>query len=402
MISRRFRAMADQTPQKTSQKTRQNKPSGKTPGKTKDWLAAAGTAAGFDICAVTTADLPSSVAAGLDDYIGAGHHGDMGWLADTRDRRITPSAMWSDARSAVVFGCNYGPDHDPMENLDAASSANISVYARGRDYHDVLKGRLKQLAGQLAARTGWQVKVFVDTAPLMEKPLAARAGLGWQGKHTNLVSRDYGSWLFLGTILTDGLLPPDAPASDACGSCTSCLDICPTDAFPAPYQLDARRCISYLTIEFDGHIPHEFRTPMGNRVFGCDDCLSVCPWNKFASASADMKLAAQDGRSLPSLLDMLSLDEPAFRQYFSASPVKRTGYIRFLRNCLIAAGNAGDTDLVPVITSYLGHGDARLRAMAVWALSHYMTPDELASLRPADEMSTDVQAEWKTALSQAD
>ena len=401
MISRRFRAMADHTPQKTSQKTRQNT-SRKTPGKTKDWLAAAGTAAGFDICAVTTADLPSSVAAGLDDYIGAGHHGDMGWLADTRDRRITPSAMWSDARSAVVFGCNYGPDHDPMENLDAASSANISVYARGRDYHDVLKGRLKQLAGQLAARTGWQVKVFVDTAPLMEKPLAARAGLGWQGKHTNLVSRDYGSWLFLGTILTDGLLPPDAPASDACGSCTSCLDICPTDAFPAPYQLDARRCISYLTIEFDGHIPHEFRTPMGNRVFGCDDCLSVCPWNKFASASADMKLAAQDGRSLPSLLDMLSLDEPAFRQYFSASPVKRTGYIRFLRNCLIAAGNAGDTDLVPVITSYLGHGDARLRAMAVWALSHYMTPDELASLRPADEMSTDVQAEWKTALSQAD
>ena len=401
MISRRFRAMADHTPQKTSQKTRQNT-SRKTPGKTKDWLAAAGTAAGFDICAVTTADLPSSVAAGLDDYIGAGHHGDMGWLADTRDRRITPSAMWSDARSAVVFGCNYGPDHDPMENLDAASSANISVYARGRDYHDVLKGRLKQLAGQLAARTGWQVKVFVDTAPLMEKPLAARAGLGWQGKHTNLVSRDYGSWLFLGTILTDGLLPPDAPASDACGSCTSCLDICPTDAFPAPYQLDARRCISYLTIEFDGHIPHEFRTPMGNRVFGCDDCLSVCPWNKFASASADMKLAAQDGRSLPSLLDMLSLDEPAFRQYFSASPVKRTGYIRFLRNCLIAAGNAGDTDLVPVITSYLGHEDARLRAMAVWALSHYMTPDELASLRPADEMSRDVQAEWKTALSQAD
>ena len=190
MISRRFRAMTDHTPQKT-----------------KDWLAAAGTAEGFDICAVTAADLPPSVAAGLDDYIGAGHHGDMGWLADTRDRRITPSAMWPEARSAVIFGCNYGPDHDPMENLSAASSANISVYARGRDYHDVLKGRLKQLAGRLASRTGWQVKVFVDTAPLMEKPLAARAGLGWQGKHTNLVSRDYGSWLFLGTILTDGLLP---------------------------------------------------------------------------------------------------------------------------------------------------------------------------------------------------
>ena len=353
MISRRFRAMTDHTPQKT-----------------KDWLAAAGTAEGFDICAVTAADLPPSVAAGLDDYIGAGHHGDMGWLADTRDRRITPSAMWPEARSAVIFGCNYGPDHDPIENLSAASSANISVYARGRDYHDVLKGRLKQLAGRLASRTGWQVKVFVDTAPLMEKPLAARAGLGWQGKHTNLVSRDYGSWLFLGTILTDGLLPPDAPASDACGSCTSCLDICPTDAFPAPYQLDARRCISYLTIEFDGHIPREFRRAMGNRVFGCDDCLAVCPWNKFASASADLKLAAQDGRALPSLAGMLSLDEAGFRQYFSASPVKRTGYIRFLRNCLIAAGNAGDPCLIPVIKPYLTHDDPRLRAMRL-ALSQY-------------------------------
>ena len=385
MISRRFRAMTDHTPQKT-----------------KDWLAAAGTAEGFDICAVTAADLPPSVAAGLDDYIGAGHHGDMGWLADSRDRRITPSAMWPEARSAVIFGCNYGPDHDPMENLSAASSANISVYARGRDYHDVLKGRLKQLAGRLASRTGWQVKVFVDTAPLMEKPLAARAGLGWQGKHTNLVSRDYGSWLFLGTILTDGLLPADAPASDACGSCTSCLDICPTDAFPAPYQLDARRCISYLTIEFDGHIPREFRRAMGNRVFGCDDCLAVCPWNKFASASADLKLAAQDGRALPSLAGMLSLDEAGFRQYFSASPVKRTGYIRFLRNCLIAAGNAGDPCLIPVIKPYLTHDDPRLRAMAVWALSQYFKPDALAVLHPADEADTDVQAEWQTALNQTD
>ena len=384
-IFRRYRVMADHTPQKT-----------------KDWLATAGAAEGFDICAVTTADLPSSVAAGLDDYIGAGHHGDMGWLAETRDRRITPSAMWPDARSAVIFGCNYGPDHNPMENLDAASSANISVYARGRDYHDVLKGRLKQLAGRLAARTGWQVKIFVDTAPLMEKPLAARAGLGWQGKHTNLVSRRYGSWLFLGTILTDGLLPADTPASDSCGSCTSCLDICPTDAFPAPYQLDARRCISYLTIEFDGHIPREFRTPMGNRVFGCDDCLAVCPWNKFASASADLKLAAQDGRSLPSLQDMLSLDEPAFRQYFSASPVKRTGYIRFMRNCLIAAGNAGDAALIGVIRPYLDHTDARLRAMAVWGLSHYMNRCELAAIYPAGETDETVRAEWQTALNQTD
>ena len=206
--------------------------------------------------------------------------------------------MWDAARTAVIFGCNYGPDHDPMDNLAAKSSANISVYARGRDYHDVLKGRLKQLAGRLAARTGWQVKIFVDTAPLMEKPLAAQAGLGWQGKHTNLVSRSYGSWLFLGTILTDGLLPPDLAASDSCGSCTACLDICPTNAFPAPYKLDARRCISYLTIEFDGIIPFNFRAAMGNRVFGCDDCLAVCPWNKFAESSFDLKLTAAKGLSL--------------------------------------------------------------------------------------------------------
>ena len=385
MISRRCKAMADHNPQNI-----------------KDWLAAAGRAEGFDVCAVSAAELPPSVAAGLDDYIGSGYHGDMGWLAETRDRRITPSAMWPDAASAIIFGCNYGPDHDPMDNLAARSSANISVYARGRDYHDVLKGRLKQLAGRLAARTGWQVRVFVDTAPLMEKPLAARAGLGWQGKHTNLVSRRYGSWLFLGTILTDGLLPSDRAASDACGSCTSCLDICPTDAFPAPYRLDARRCISYLTIEFDGHIPREFRTPIGNRVFGCDDCLAVCPWNKFASASADLKLAAQDARSLPSLADMLSLDEAGFRQYFSASPVKRTGYVRFIRNCLIAAGNAGDVTLVPVLASYLDHMDARLRAMAVWALSHYLEPEDLAALRPADETDVTVWAEWQTALNQAD
>ena len=365
-------------------------------------MAKAGQAQGFDICAVTSADLPPDVAAGLDSYIDANHHGDMGWLAQTRDRRITPTAMWPDARSAIIFGCNYAPDHDPMDNLAARSSANISVYARGRDYHDVLKGRLKQLAGQLAARTGWQVKIFVDTAPLMEKPLAARAGLGWQGKHTNLVSRQYGSWLFLGTILTDGELAADAHAPESCGSCTACLDVCPTDAFPAPFRLDARRCISYLTIEFDGHIPADFRRPIGNRVFGCDDCLAVCPWNKFAVASADLKLAAQEARILPSLHDMLSLDEAGFRQHFSASPVKRTGHIRFLRNCLIAAGNAGDPGLIPVIKPYLGHTDPRLRAMAVWALSCYLDKAGLAALQPPDEADKAVLSEWQTALNLAD
>jgi len=242
----------------------------------------------------------------------------------------------------------------------------------------------------------------VDTALLMEKPLAAQAGLGWQGKHTNLVSRSYGSWLFLGTILTDGLLPPDLAASDSCGSCTACLDICPTNAFPAPYKLDARRCISYLTIEFDGIIPFNFRTAMGNRVFGCDDCLAVCPWNKFAESSHDLKLTAAKGRAMPPLLDMLSLDEEGFKSLFSASPVKRTGYIRFMRNCLIAAGNAGDDKLIPVVKSYLLHYDPRLRASAVWALSCYLDRDALAALHPADERDIDVQAEWKTALNLAD
>ena len=368
----------------------------------KDWLAATGKAEGFDICAVTAADLPAVIGAGLDDYLQAGHHGDMDWMAATRNRRVTPTAMWNAARTAVIFGCNYGPDHNPMDNLTATSSANISVYARGRDYHDVLKGRLKQIAGRLVARTGWQVKIFVDTAPLMEKPLAAQAGVGWQGKHTNLVSRSYGSWLFLGTILTDGLLSPDLAASDSCGSCKACLDVCPTDAFPAPYKLDSRRCISYLTIEFDGIIPVNFRTAMGNRVFGCDDCLAVCPWNKFAVYSHDQKLSATKARALPPLLDMLKLNEVGFKALFSASPVKRTGYIRFMRNCLIAAGNARDDKLIPAVKPYLVHYDPRLRASAVWALSCYLDGSKLAALYPGVERDKDVRAEWKTALNQSD
>ena len=230
-----------------------------------------------------------TVAARLDEFLAAGHQGDMSWLAETAPRRATPRAMWPQARSAIILTMNYGPDHDPMDNLAATSHGNVSVYARGRDYHDVIKGRLKQLAGQFAARSGAAVKVFVDTAPLMEKPLAAQAGAGWQGKHTNLVSRRHGSWLFLGTILTDAALPPDAAETDHCGSCTRCLDICPTDAFPAPYRLDARRCISYLTIEHKGQIPREFRAAIGNRIFGCDDCLAVCPWNKYAARAAEVK-----------------------------------------------------------------------------------------------------------------
>jgi len=364
----------------------------------KDWIATIGRSYGFDSCQITNARLPAQIGSGLDAFIEAGHHGDMGWLETTRPRRYSPNAMWEDAQTAIIFGCNYGPDHNPLDTLDDREKANISVYARGRDYHDVLKGRLKQIASQLHAKTGWQVKIFVDTAPLMEKPLAAQAGLGWQGKHTNLVSREYGSWLFLGSILTSGYLSADTPASDSCGSCTACLDICPTNAFPAPYKLDARRCISYLTIEFDGHIPLEFRRAMQNRVFGCDDCLAACPWNKFASASQDIKLASGD-RPLPEISALLCFDEAEFRSYFSKTPVKRTGYIRFLRNVLIAAGNANAPDLIPLITPYLVHEDARVRAMAVWALSCYLDKQSLARLSPADETDEAVAAEWQNALS---
>ena len=365
----------------------------------KSWIAARGREYGFESCQITQARLPAPVGAGLDAFVDAGHHGEMRWLEETRQRRYTPQAMWDEAQTAIIFGCNYDPDHNPLETLEHRQKANISVYARGRDYHEVLKGRLKQIASQLHAKSGWQVKIFVDTAPLMEKPLAARAGLGWQGKHTNLVSREFGSWLFLGTILTSGKLEPDRPEKDNCGSCAACLDICPTNAFPAPYKLDARRCISYLTIEFDGHIPLEFRAPMQNRVFGCDDCLAVCPWNKFAAASSDIKLASGD-KTLPDLSVLLRFDDSEFRAFFSKTPVKRTGYLRFMRNVLIAAGNAGQPSLIPLITPYLQHADARLRAMAVWALSCYMSKADLGELCSEEEADSQVIAEWQNALSQ--
>lgn len=365
--------------------------------KLETWLETTGHSYGFDVFGLTTAELPGEIASRLDDFVSAGFHGEMDWLAKTRDRRISPTAMWEAASTAIIFGCNYGPDHNPLATLAQKQTANISVYARGRDYHDVLKGRLKQIASQLHSKTGWGVKIFVDTAPLMEKPLAAKAGIGWQGKHTNLVSRDYGSWLFLGIILTDGELASHLPIEDSCGSCTACLDICPTQAFPAPYKLDARKCISYLTIEYDGHIPLEYRRAMGNRVFGCDDCLAVCPWNKFASAATDIKLIAGDN-DLPRLATLLEYDQGAFRRYFSASPVKRTGYIRFTRNLLIAAGNAKDLELVPKIKPYLSHEDARLRAMAIWAISQYLPRPALRALYNDDETDAAVKAEWQQAL----
>lgn len=356
---------------------------------------------GFSVLGVARAEADAVLAERLDAFLAAGRHGDMYWMKDTRDRRVSPAAMWPDAKSALVLGMNYAPDHDPMENLDAHQHGNISVYARGRDYHDVIKGKLKQIAAQLAKMEGIEVKVFVDTAPLMEKPLAALSGLGWQGKHTNLVSRDFGSWLFLSVILTNAVLPADTPSEDHCGSCTKCLDICPTDAFPAPYQLDARRCLSYLTIEYDGVIPSAFRKPMGNRIFGCDDCLAVCPWNRFAQKASEQKLMARTDLTMPSLFDLLNLDEASFRKTFSASPVKRTGYRRFIRNVLIASGNSGDSSLIPVIKPYLDDTDIIILASAIWAISQLMPAAEFRALAAIYENNLshqDVLDEWDSGM----
>ena len=364
--------------------------------KHREWLEKAAAKAGFSGVHITHANLPPETGAQLDDFIADGRQGDMGWLADTAARRASPTAMWPDARCAIVLTMNYGPDHDPLENLARRGHGNVSVYARGRDYHDVIKGRLKQLASQFATRTGAEVKVFVDTAPLMEKPLAAQAGAGWQGKHTNLVSRAHGAWLFLGTILTDAELTPDTPEQDHCGTCTRCLDICPTRAFPAPYRLDARRCISYLTIEHKGQIPGEFRTAIGNRIFGCDDCLAVCPWNKYAARAAEAKFHGP--ADMPPLADLLVLDDASFREMFAGTPVRRAGYERFLRNVLIAAGNSGDVDLMSLITPFLDHSSALLRAMAIWAVRQLADDDIWQRLRDAylpNENDESVRREWQ-------
>jgi epoxyqueuosine reductase len=312
----------------------------------------------------------------LADFVAQGRHGSMDWLAETLNRRCHPQALWPDAKSAVVLGMNYGPETDPLLTLDQRDRATISVYARGRDYHDVMKGRLKELAGLLARDTGQDVKVFVDTAPLMEKPIAALAGLGWQGKHTNLLSRDWGNWLFLGTILSAAELDPTGAEIDHCGSCRACLDACPTNAFPAPYQLDARRCISYLTIEHAGPVDEDLRDKMGNRIYGCDDCLAVCPWNKFAQAGREVKLAARDDLNAPKLRDLAALGDIGFRQHFAGSPIKRIGWKRFLRNVLYAVGNSSDTSLRDVAAPSVNDDDPVLRDAAQWALSRLSTvPD---------------------------
>lgn len=335
----------------------------------------------------------------LEAFLSREHHGTMEWMEERADERADPQKLWPDTQSIVMLGMNYAPDTNPLEDLINKSNAAISVYARRRDYHDVIKGKLKELAGFLV-KDGGKVKVFVDTAPVMEKPLAHACGLGWQGKHTVLVSRDFGSWLFLGAIFTTLDLPSDKPETDHCGTCTRCLDICPTQAFPAPYQLDARRCISYLTIEHKGPIDREFRAKMGNRIFGCDDCLAVCPWNKFAKASQETRLSLQDElKSLP-LQELVQLDDAAFRAMFKGTPIKRTGRERFLRNALIAMGNSQNSDLIPHLLPLLHDPSPLLRGMAVWALGQLdpLMALKLKSQYLTSEIDSHVKDEWHDLL----
>ena len=362
-----------------------------------DEVRARAQSLGFDAFGVTSPDARPDLREKLEASLAAGWHGDMEWMAEHADRRASPTALWSRVKSVIMLGVNYGPDSDPLATLTQRDRGTISVYARNRDYHDIIKGRLKEVAGLLEARTGEKVKVFVDTAPVMEKPLAEAAGLGWQGKHTVLVSREFGSWLFLGAIFTGADLPADAAQEESCGSCRKCLDVCPTAAFPAPFQLDARRCLSYLNIEHPGPIPLEFRAPMGNRIYGCDDCLAVCPWNKFASVSHEAKLQARDDLRAPALADLAALDERGFRSLFSGSPIKRIGHARFLRNVLIAVGNSGDPALARLAEARLDDDDPLVRGAAVWAVRRLSAADridELALDFLPREADTAVRQEW--------
>ncbi|ABS67054.1 domain of unknown function DUF1730 [Xanthobacter versatilis] len=360
---------------------------------------------GFDTVGITRADAIPQAGARLKDWVAGGAHGDMGWMAETLERRADPAVLWPAIRSVIMLGLNYGPADDPRAVLAQRSAGAISVYARAEDYHDIIKPKLKRVARALLAeaqRRGLDgdVKVFVDTAPLMEKPLAAAAGLGWQGRHTNLVSRDFGSWLFLGAIATTVELKPSAPEQDHCGSCRACLDACPTAAFPAPYVIDARRCVSYLTIEHKGPIPRELRPLMGNRIYGCDDCLAACPWNKFAELGREVKLAARAENDAPPLAELVALDDAAFRARFPKSPIKRVGRDRFVRNVLVAMGNSGDAALLPQVEARLGDASALVRGAAVWALGQLADPDTVfRRAREALPQEDDavVRAEWAAA-----
>jgi epoxyqueuosine reductase len=353
---------------------------------------------GFDCIGITDPDAIAESAKYFREFLDAGAHGEMDWLAANPERRMDPRGLWPGVRSVILLGVNYGPDENPLAALEKRSFGAISVYAQGDDYHDVIKKRLKTLARWFAAESGEELKVFVDTAAVMEKPLAQAAGLGWQGKHTNLVSREFGSWLFLGAIYSAADLPRDEPDGDHCGSCNACQEICPTAAFPAPYKLDARRCISYLTIENKGPIPHEFRKAIGNRIYGCDDCLAVCPWNKFAQEGREAKLAARAELRAPPLSELVRLDDAAFRALFAKSPVKRIGRDRFIRNVLIAIGNAGDASLAGEAERLLDDTSPLVRGAAVWALSQLMAREKfevIASQAIGAEADESVLAEWR-------
>ncbi len=364
-------------------------------------LAARAKEAGFDDIGIARADARPDLPEKLGQWLQLGRHGQMGWMEETAPRRADPLTLWPEAKSVIMLAMNYGPESDPLGLLERRDRAAISVYARNRDYHDLVKKRLKQVARWLAEKSGAEVKVFVDTAPVMEKPFAEAAGLGWQGKHTNLVSRKLGSWFFLGAIFTSLSFDSDERHEDRCGECRRCLDICPTKAFPAPYELDARRCISYLTIEHKGHIPREFRKPMGNRIYGCDDCLAVCPWNKFASKASEDAFHSRDELEAPLLAEMAQFDDAAFRTFFSGSPIKRIGRDRFLRNVLIAIGNSGEAGLRDVTRRLAEDASPLVRVAAIWALGELGIDDELrAHAQHSLEAETDdaVCEEWRYLL----
>jgi epoxyqueuosine reductase len=367
----------------------------------RDEIRATALREGFDVVRFVRAEAPQNAGADLHQFLSEQRHGTMEWMARNAERRAHPNALWPEAKSIIVLGMNYGPKHDPRERLRTRNRAAISCYAQGDDYHDVIKGKLKRLASDIAQQHGAEVKVFVDTAPVMEKPLAQQAGVGWQGKHTNLVTRLYGSWLFLGSIFTTLEIPADEQEPDHCGACTRCLDVCPTGAFTAPYQIDARRCISYLTIEHKGHIAAEFRKKIGNRIYGCDDCLAACPWNKFARVAQETRLHARAELLQPHLSDLAKLTDAEFRAVFRGSPIKRIGRDRFIRNVLIAVGNSADRSLAAEAEQLLGDASPLVRAMAVWALSQLDAPrtGQIAQQHLPTEDEPDVRAEWRAAIS---
>lgn len=356
---------------------------------------------GFEAFGVAPADSAPQALQRLRNWLESGHHGDMLWMAETPERRADPQGLWPEVRAVIILGLNYGIADDALANLGNPTHGSIALYARRRDYHEIIKGRLKELAGFLVSKAGGDVKVFVDTAPVLEKTLAEAAGLGWQGKNTVLISRDFGTWLFLGAIYTTLELPANVAGVEACGSCTRCLDICPTQAFPAPFMLDSRRCISYLTIEHKGPIPRDLRTPIGNRIFGCDDCLAVCPWNKFARDAHDAKLGLHAHLDGPALADLAALDDAAFRRMFAGTPIKRTGHERFLRNVLIAIGNSGLPQLHHAAMGHLHAPSAIVRGSAVWAISRLLPAAQCAALTSKHlplEADLDVREEWRLAL----